>query len=238
MIEKIILQSRITEVDAVTSRILAAYRGSSLSSDTSLSGIISSIEHLSASLNQAIKRIKSESELEEKDEVRDNAARSIYYLILGFTHHPDEGIKNAALKMMAIFNNYGLKVVNESYSSESSLLNSLLAELAKPELQQDIALISGAAESIVALQNAQNDFETSHLAYEQNKAQEGTYTNATGVRNELLKLINGKLVIYLKAMAMVNEGTYGSFVRTVAQIIADNNENVKRRRKTKGIMHE
>ncbi len=79
---------------------------------------------------------------------------------------------------MAIFNNYGLQVLNESYSSESSLLNSLLGELAKTELQPDIALISGAAESIVALQNAQNDFETSHLAYEQNKAQEGTYTYA------------------------------------------------------------
>ncbi len=53
------------------------------------------------------------------------------------------------------------------------------------------------------------------------------------------KLLNGKLVVYLNAMAIVNEDTYGSFVRTVAQIIADNNDNVKRRRKkAKGIMQE
>ncbi len=35
-----------------------------------------------------------------------------------------------------------------------------------------------------------------------------------------------------------NGVTYGSFVRTVAQIIADNNENVKRRKNAKGVMQE
>ncbi|WP_430935799.1 DUF6261 family protein [Saccharicrinis sp. 156] len=231
MIDRIMTQTRITEIDTVTSQILAAYQSSSPYGDSNLSGIITSIQPLSANLNQAINRIKSESELEEKDEDRDNSVRSFYYLILGFTHHPDENITNAAQKIMSVIDNYGLQIVNESYATESSLVNSLLTELAKPELQEPIALVSGAAESIAALRNAQNDFETSHLSFEQKKAQEGTYANATSIKNKILKLINGKLVIYLKAMAIVNEDTYGSFTRTVAQLIAANNENVRRRTK-------
>ena len=231
MINKIMSQTRTTELDAITARIIAAYLSSTLGSDINLKSIIDSVQPLATNLNQAINRIKSESELEEFDEDRDQGARSFYYLILGFTHHPDETIKNAALKIMDVLNHYGLQILNESYATETFLLNSLFLELAKPLMQEAMALVSGAVESLAALQASQNSFEANHLAYEQNKAQEGTYANATAIKKEVIKLINGKLVVYLKAMAMVNNADYGSFVRTIAQMIDDNNETVKKRAK-------
>jgi len=231
MINKIMSQTRTTELDTITARIIAAYLSSTLGSDTNLKGIMNSVQPLAASLNQAINRIKSESELEGFDDGRDQGARSFYYLILGFTHHPDETIKKAALKIMDVFDHYGLQMLNENYATETSLLTSLFAELAKPAMQEAMALISGAVESLAALQAAQNTFEANHLAYEQNKAHEGTYSNASTIKKQLIRLINGKLVVYLKAMAMVNNIEYGDFVRTIAQIIDDNNETVKKRAK-------
>ena len=44
-------------------------------------------------------------------------------------------------------------------------------------------------------------------------------------------IINDKLVVYLRAMIQVDESTYGDFTRTIAEIIDDNNEVVKKRRK-------
>ncbi len=132
---------------------------------------------------------------------------------------------------MDIFNQYGLKVVKENYATETSLLNSLLNELTTAEAQVDVALISGANESITALQNAQKAFESSHLSYEQNKANEGTFNNASALKKEVLNLVNSKLVVYLRAMYTVDPETYGPFTRTVGQIIADNNEVVKKRAK-------
>ncbi len=46
-----------------------------------------------------------------------------------------------------------------------------------------------------------------------------------------VSLVNNKIVIYLRAMEIVYEPTYGAFARTIAEIIDDNNEIVKKRRK-------
>ncbi len=231
MIDKVMTQTRTTELDTITTRIYTTYQNNSHRKDNNLTKIFNEMKPLSISISEAIKRIKSESSLDEKDELRNNAARSFNYMILGYIHNPDEIIKNAASKIMFVFENYGMQIITESYATETSLLNSLLVDLAKPELQEYIALLPGLAECIATLKATQSDFEASQLEYEQNKAEEGTYQNATSLKKQILEIINKKLVIYLKAMSIVDEANYGNLTRTIAQIIADNNETVKKRSK-------
>ena len=57
------------------------------------------------------------------------------------------------------------------------------------------------------------------------------HANATALKKDVIEIINDKIVIYLRAMEIVVPDTYGNFARTIAQIIADNNEVVKKRRK-------
>ncbi len=223
--------SRVTEVDAVSIRMIGAYKNTTLSSDAHLVKIFSALESESVLLTSAIRRLKDESVLEEKDEVRDDNVRAVHYLTLGFMHHPDPAVKAAAEKVEKVFDNYGLSITGESYATESSLVNSLLADLAKPKLQAAIALLSGLTEIIAALQAAQTDFEETRIAYEEEKAKEGTLENATAIKKEVVAIINDQLVVYLRAMIQVDEPTYGNFARTIAEIIADNNEVVKKRRK-------
>jgi hypothetical protein len=51
------------------------------------------------------------------------------------------------------------------------------------------------------------------------------------VKKEVLGIINDKIVVYLRAMEQVDPATYGAFTSTCAQMIADNNEQVKKRNK-------
>ena len=231
MIEKLMTNSRVTEVDAVLIRMIGAYKRTKLSSDAHMGKIFSALESESVLLTGAIRRLKDESVLEEKDEVRDDDVRAVNYLTLGFLHHPDPAVKAAAGEVEKVFDNYGLSITGESYATESSLVNSLLTDLAKPKLQDAIALLSGLAEIITALQAAQTDFEETRIAYEEEKAKEGTLENATTIKKAVVAIINDKLVVYLRAMIQVDEPTYGNFARTIAEIIADNNEVVKKRRK-------
>ena len=231
MIQKLILNSRVTEVDAVSIRTTGAYKRTTLSSDAHLDKIFSALEPKSALFTRAIRRLKDESVLEGKDEVRDDKVRAVNYLTLGFMHHPDLAVKAAAGEVERVFDNYGLSITGESYAVESSLINSLLADLAKPKLQDAIAKLSGLAEIITELQAAETDFEQTRIAYEEEKAKEGTLENATAIKKEVVTIINEKLVVYLRAMIQVDEATYGDFARTIAEIIADNNEVVKKRRK-------
>ncbi|WP_299577592.1 DUF6261 family protein [uncultured Sunxiuqinia sp.] len=232
MIPKVITVSRATEINDVGSRIVDAYNNTSLSSDAYLAGLMTELGNMLALLIAAIKRIKIASELEEQDELRDDAMRALYYLILGFLHHPDTAVKQAAERVFKVIEHYGLSMVDESYSSESSLIDSLLLDLEGPNLQADIAALSGCAELIAALKTAEDNFEATRLAYEEGKAAEATLQNATALKRKVAGVINKKLVIYLRAMVQVDTETYGSFGGTVAEIIASNNENVKRRSKT------
>lgn len=231
MIEKLMTASRVTEVDAGSTRIIGAFHTTTLSSDPHLNGMFSNLVSRTTALTSAIRRSKAESVLENKDEDRDNKARSFNYLVLGYMHHPDPAVKTAAEAVNKVFDKYGLEMTGESYATESSLINSLLDDLSKPNLQDDIALLPGCAETISALQTAQDEFEAARIAYEQEKAQESTLANASEIKAEVLALINEKIVVYLRAMEVVDEPNYGALARTVATIIAENNETVKKRRK-------
>ncbi|MBN2639960.1 MAG: hypothetical protein JXR65_12830 [Bacteroidales bacterium] len=231
MIQNLISNCRTTEVDAVAQNITGAYKGTTLSTDPYLSGLMTGLETEGGSLTAAIKRMKAESELEAKDELRDEAFRSLYYLIQGMAHHPDATVKAAAEKIFAVLDHYGLTITDQSYASESSLVSSLLNDLAQPELQEAIAALSGCAEIIAQLKTAEDNFEAARIAFDEEKAQESTRENATTIKKRVVSLINDKLVVYLLAMAQVDAETYDLFARTVGQIIADNNEVVKKRRK-------
>lgn len=231
MIDNLKSTSRVTEVDAVSMRMLGAYQTTSLSSDPHLSTMFTELESLSAALTAAINRSKAESDLEEKDEARDTQIRALYYLVMGFLHHPDAAIQQAAQTVNKVFEKYGVSITGESYATESSLIASLLDELSKQKIQDAIALLPGCVDVITALQAAQQAFEAARITYEQEKAQESTQASATKQKPELVALINDKIVVYLRAMEVVDEETYGAFARTIATIIAENNEVVKKRRK-------
>jgi len=72
----------------------------------------------------------------------------LFYLVSGLCHHPSKKIKEAAQKVEALFMKFGFSMFNKSYATGSLLLTSLLPELAKPEMQEAIAAIPGAADMV------------------------------------------------------------------------------------------
>ena len=230
MIEKISFNSRITEVNSIAMRMLYAYKDSLIHEDQHLDAIMNDAGLLSAKLGVAINRIKSQLQLEEKDEQCEQAVYDLYCLLKGFTHHPIPELQQAAVAILEVFDHYGLSNLKESYDIQSSLIHSLLDDLAKPEMQAHLELLSGAVECMKAIRLKLQDFETFRLAFESDKIEESTYANASSIKKELIKLINKQLLVYLKAMSIVNNNAYCEFTRVVTQIIIDNNSNVRRRR--------
>lgn len=224
------MRSRVTEVGAGSTRIIGAFKTTTLDTDPHLAGMFSALEPLSTKLTASINHSKPDSTLEEADEDRDDKGRGLFYLVSGLTHHPSKKIKEAAQKVLAVLEKYGFSMFGENYSTESSLLSSLFLDLAKPQLQDAIAAIPGCADMIATLQGAQEYFEQTRIAWEQEKAQESIVESATEIKKEVLALINGKIVVYMRAMEVVAPDTHGAFARTLDQIITDNNEIVKKRK--------
>jgi hypothetical protein len=230
-LNKLLTNAKTTEVDAVSSRIVTESKKSDWSADAYLTGIFGLLEPASKKLNIAVNRIKAESDLEEKDEQRDNKVRAVYYLVLGFMHHPDTVIMTAAQKVDAVFEHYGLGITNQSFATESSLIESLLKDFTQAELQAAIAALPGLSQIVNELRTAQTSFEEALLLFEKEKAKEGNEETASVIKKEVLSIINDKLIVYLQAMVQVNQQKYGEFGGTVAQVINDINVQIKKRRK-------
>ena len=231
MIKKLITNSRITEIDAVTNRLVTAYKSSKLNSDTYLAGLFLQIENENENLNSAIRRSKIASELDDLDIIRDKFWRSLYYLVFGLTYHPNKNVKAAANEVMNVLDQYGLSIVEESYSSESSLIDSCLKDLEQPLLLEAIGKLTGCTELVASLQTAQNNFEEKRVAYETEKAKVNARENATAIKMQVLDLINQKLIPYMEVMTTVDKLTFHSFGLIVAEIVRSNNEAVERRQK-------
>ncbi len=123
----------------------------------------------------------------------------------------------------------GVAIVSESNAVESSLINALLTRFAEPSVAEQIAKLPGMAMLVAELREAQDAFEQARLVLNTANAQDNIEMSASELKNEILKLVNGKLTIYLQAMAIVDEPIYGEFMRTVAEVIKSNNVTVKRR---------
>jgi len=229
--EKLMLKSRTTEVADASMRMIVGFGQTSLQTDPYLNNTFETLGSKTEWLIAAINRLTAESELEKGDENRDGYVRSLGYLILGYTHHPDPVIKGAANTVNKVFDNYGLKITEESYASESALITSLLMNLGNEEYQEAIATLSGCAELIQGLQNSQNEFEITRVTWEREKGKAGALKNATELKKEVVAIINEKIGVYLQAMKEANPEMYIEFANTFAVIIAENNETVKRRAK-------
>ena len=148
---------------------------------------------------------------------------------MGNLYHPDNAIKEAAAAVNEVFENYGLRIISESYSTESSLIESLLLDFQNEALQPSIEAIPQLTELISNLRTVQTEFEEAKVAFENEKAAQGNEASATELKKEVLSVINNKIIVYLRAMVLVNEAVYGSFAQNTAQIIDDMNSIVRKR---------
>jgi hypothetical protein len=229
MIPLLVARSRNTEVDGTAAQINNAYDGTTLNSNADLELIMNSIKAKSELLSAAIGRLKGKSDQKSNDEDRDTDVDGLYYFLLGATHSPKAKIKEAALYLLDIFEHYGLKIKDESYTRESSYINSLLNDYKSEKALAAIAEVTQCADYIAALQASQTTFESSRLSYETARGIEGTQENASALKMELVELLNKQLVPYLNVMVQLHETTYSGFETTVATIISSNNEVVKKR---------
>lgn len=228
--EKINSSTRTTDTDNVCSGIIDLYqKNPKLSEHPHMVAIIKNIINVSINLNEAIKRSKSRSLLEEKDNDRDTKYRNYFHLISGNTHHPDPAISEPALQIQAILDKYGLEITNESYASESSMFNSLINDMKSDEMQKALQTISGGVASFKAFEQSQNNFDTTFIEYNEDKANEGTYENASTIKRQVIKIINNQLIGYLHTLEQIDEENFGEFARQVNQLISDNNRKVKQR---------
>ena len=211
-------KARVTEIDALSDTLLRLYKAeSSIANDAFLKKYFVELQKLSDAITEAIKRDHAQSNMDEKDAVRDEAVRNLGDLLDGYAVFPVPEKKTAALALKAIFDKYGRKITGESYANESSFIESLLKDLDASDAKANIAKLDGMEATVKAVRTAQDDFTAAYDAWAKAQSADAAAVNATGVKKPLVSLINDKIVPYLTAMA--GEDEYKNFAGLVEQEI-------------------
>ncbi len=208
---------RITETDSASDALVRLFKAAGLK-DEFLCGAFAELEALSARLTTAIRQDTVSSRLDEKDAARDSAVRDLGTLIQGYTAIPVAEKKAAAQKLDAVLSKYGKKIVNETYASESSLIESLLEDLGA--LEAETTLLEGVAALVAGLRTAQDEFNAANDDF--TAAKGARSESASQVKKELVALVNLKIVPYLSAVGVSD--AYKDFAAKVeAEIVRANN---------------
>lgn len=227
---KLFTSARVTEVDTLSDKIVRLYKAdSSLESDVFLKTTMGEIETLSEQLTIAIKQDKVLSLLDEADSARDEALKAFGKIIDGYCFFPIEEKKQTATELATVFAKYRKTISTENYETESSLIESLLTDLAADSAKKAIGVLDGVAETIVSIREAQNTFNKVDDEY--TAARQAKGRSASSYKKPLLKLINENLRKYLEVMLMTTPDTYADFAGKVEEEITTINDKVKARSK-------
>lgn len=232
LIKKISTISRNGDTSTLVDLILKEFAKKDWSTDIYLTPIITKISANNTAMIQALKRLKVYSQMAEVDLIRDMAIKSLFKLVEGYVYIPYPELKEAALLINNILEQYGLSIQHGDYAEESADIKSLLNDLSKPDVLIAIAKLQGVTETITAAEVAQKDFDNLALKQAEGESVKKDFASASQLKKEIITDINNNLVGYMNTMAKVNPAVYEATAKTIAELIDNNNELVKRRRKT------
>lgn len=221
----------VTELDALSDALEREYAAASASGDAAvakdsvLKTQFAQLADLSARNTTAIKQSPVVSTLDEADGKRDAVTRDLFTLAGGYTASPFAEVKAAAQVVCAVLDKYGRSMTGKGYAEQTALTESLLEDLAASSVSEGVKALSGVAELVAQLREAQDGFAAAHDGYVKAKAGKGE--SATSLKKPIVSLINDNIVPYLNIVAAMDG--YADFADAVAANIKKMNDTVARR---------
>ncbi|MDE5776201.1 MAG: hypothetical protein K2H67_04905 [Treponemataceae bacterium] len=226
---------RNAEVDGLSDTLIRLFKADlKAQGDAFLKATMERMETLSAQITTAILQNKTLSTLEAADSVRDEAVRTLGTLLAAYAVFPIAGKKELAAPLKAIYDKYAKAgITSTNYTSESSLIESLLGDLAEESLADNIKGLEGIGEAVASIRSAQDEFTKANDEYVKANTNKGA--SASSFNKPIVSLINEKLVPYLDAMVIAGNENCLEFAKGVdAEINRANDTIAKRTKKSAG----
>ena len=222
-------QIRNAEVDGLSDTLVRLFKADEgAQGDAFLSATMVDLETLSAQITTAILQDKVLSTLEAADGARDEAVRALGAVLAGYAAFPIAAKKELAVPLKAVYDKYAQAgITGANYTSESSMVESMLEDFSAASLAENIAGLEGVSEAIAAVREAQDAFTQANDDYVRASANKGA--SASSYNKPIVALINEKLVPYLGAMVIAGNAAVADFARGVSAEIDRMNEAIAKR---------
>lgn len=222
-------QIRNAEVDGLSDTLTRLFKADlKAQTDAFLKATMAELETLSEKITTAILQDKTLSTLESADSARDEAIKTLGTVLAAYAVFPIASKKELVAPLKAIWDKYAKAgITTANYTSESSLVESMLEDFTADSLAENIANLEGVAEAITAIRAAQDEFTKANDEYVKASANKGA--SASSYNKPIVSLINDKLVPYLNAMVIAGNENCAEFAKAVEAEIERANAVVAKR---------
>ena len=222
-------QIRNAEVDGLSDTLTRLFKADlKAQTDAFLKATMAELETLSEKITTAILQDKTLSTLDAADSARDEAIKTLGTVLAAYAVFPIASKKELAVPLKAIWDKYAKAgITTANYTSESSLVESMLEDFAADSLVENIKGLEGVAEAISAIRATQDEFTKANDEYVKASANKGA--SASSYNKPIVSLINDKLVPYLNAMVIAGNENCAEFAKGVEAEIERANAVVAKR---------
>ena len=229
--KKLRSQIRNAEIDGLSDTLIRIYKADEKAKgDAFLKGAMAELESLSDKITAAILQDRTLSTLDAADAVRDEAIKTLGTVLSAYAVFPIAAKKELAAPLKAVWDKYAKAgITGANYTSESSMVESLLQDFAADSLKENIAGLEGGAEAIAAIRDAQDAFTRANDDYM--KANANKSASASSYNKPIVSLINDKIVPYLDAMVIAQNENCAEFAKGVEAEISRANDMIAKRGK-------
>lgn len=221
---------RVAEVAGLAHTVCSLHESCSpeLNADAYLHNVMADLQKLSDRILNAIRNHRLITSLENHDTHRMRCVSALVNLKKGYDKLPDASVQSHWTVLKPVFENYLPAIQAGNYQSKTALITSLLRRLGEGDMAPHMGGLVDLKTAVNQLQEAQSAFDKMLVEYQHQLLKDQT-ESATDLKEEIVELINQKLVVHLEAKCNEDTATYGAFAKLVdAQIRA---ENAKLRRR-------
>ena len=224
----------VAEIADLASNLESLYHeGYGSETDAYLQSVMTDLEDLSIRIHGAVKHNKTIANLEKYEAAREASIEAVANLAKAFNRLSDSTIQSAWACVKPILDDFLPSISEGNQSSRTTLINVMLTRLAEPSVASSVAALPGLQQVLAELQAAQTAFVGKRMEYLKLALQDKSEI-ATDLKDEIMALVNERLIVHLEAMSKVQPAAYGEFATLVDALVSKCNERVRRRkRKTK-----
>lgn len=221
---------RVAEMAGLAHTVNSLYEScaATLTADVYLRNVMADLKDLSDRILEALRNNRLISSLEKFDAHRLRCVSALVNLKKGYDKLSDEPTQSHWTELRPVFENYLTAIQEGNYQSKTALIQALLLRLSQSDLAAHLEALGTMQTAVDRLREAETEFETMQVEYQHQLLEDKT-ESATDLKEEIMELINQKLVVHLEAKCNEDAATYTAFAQLVdAQVRA---ENAKLRRR-------
>ena len=197
-----------------------------------LAGIFSEVDVKKAKLQKISTKYIPQSVLAEYNEARQIAVRDLYEYVEGLSRHPDPVKREKGLKILGALDSVDCKLVlHRSMADTTHIASSLINTLNSSEFSVIVTETGDLSLYLANVETKNQSFESKRSIYEHQKAEKYVEENLSECKDELLHVMNKKLIAFLNYKIEAEPDLYSKLYAEVENIVTTVNEN-ERRRKT------